>query len=221
MGFPNVDLYLVSRFIECFSNAKGNLDFYVSDIMEDRPDAERETIRLYLNGLRVTSDQKDRSSEKTLFVVPSWPMFDLPFPQIGVSLASEGTVERLLGDETGTKRTGTAIIGGVEVGFQDTEYGYWASGQWNVDVVCASKLEAVWLANLCRRFVLASFLDLDEMGVKEVTLSLADIRLEGEQLPVPVFGRRLSIIAGRVTHTWWEREYFDGVYGIGINKGLQ
>lgn len=206
MGFPNVDLFLCKTFAEQFAAVQDDPTDTLDDLFEDLTAAERTEIATYLQGSVFTRDLRNRHNEsddqRRIYIVPSFPMFDLPFPQIGVSLGSENTDTKFLGDYTG-EATAVTDTEGKTIAW-DIPHGYYASANWNIDVVCSTKDEAIWLSRLCQLFVCRSLADLDAAGVVEVAIATADMKLEQEHFPHIVFNRRV-MISGKAANTWKKR----------------
>jgi hypothetical protein len=92
----------------------------------------------------------------------------------------------------------------VEIdGYQLTEMGYFSHGSWQIDIVASTKQEAIWLTRCCQYFICRAQMDLARLGVTEIGISLADVRIEQELQPSIAFARGLTMTA-RVANTWYE-----------------
>lgn len=221
MGFPNVDKFLVRRFMEGFRAVQADPATVIDDLFEDLDELERADIGLYVSQRVVTDDIKERGDGlKHLYILPSFPLADEPFPQIGISLGNEADTERFIGNDIGEPPVEVKDAAGTIIAY-DIHKGYWASGSWNVDVVTATKDEAVWLSRFCQLFVCQAFDDLDKMGVHEVGVVLQDIKLNPDSAMQPnnIMVRGLRITAGKVANTWKIRVPAS-YYQTGINKAL-
>ena len=192
----------------------------IEDVFEDPSwtAARRAEIVTYLNGLEITDDLQERDDDKTyLYILPHFPRLDASFPQIAISTGSEGTAGRGLGDATGCS---TEVLDeSEEVVAYKHEYGYFATGQWNVDIVCKNPIEAEYLSILCRHVILDNLDSFATMGVLEIDLSLADLALAPDVQPVDMFARRLTMSA-KVAHTWYKQIVPLGEYKLGENTAL-
>lgn len=219
MGFPNVDLQLVKAFLAGFAAAKADPSV-LDNLFEDLDADDIAAIKQYLSSLTVTDDVRLRKDhQRYLYVLPNFPLSQLPFPQIGISLGQDDPAERFISDYTGDPvpvlDEDDVLIG------HDQEKGYLSQGNWNIDVVCATKPEAIWLSRLCQLFTCQAQDTLAQIGVIEVAVSLADIKLEPGQTTQPseIFNRGLRISA-KVANTWNKRIPLAGNYQTGINKAL-
>lgn len=217
MGFPNTDLFLCKKFEEQFAATQADPDFTVDDLFEDLDEGERLEITEYLQGLTFTQNLRERGEEQRyVYILPHFPMVDMPFPQIGISLGQESAAERFLGDYTG-EAIPVEDEDGKVIAF-DIPKGYYAAANWNIDIICPTKDEAVWLSRFCQLFVCRLLEELDAMGVVEVSIALADVTIPQEHLPHVLFNRRVTISA-KAANTWKKRvpaTYYD----TGINKAL-
>ena len=216
MGFPNVDTYLCKRFSEHFAETQNDPAGTIDDLFEDMDDAERMEVSEYLQATKFTRDTRDREKGRRVYIVPHFPMTDIPFPQIGISLGTESVSDKFIGDYTGESAPVEDCQSNV-VAF-DVPHGYYASASWNIDVLCPTKDETVWISRFCQLFVCRMLEDLDAMGVQEVTVSLADINIQSEQFPHTVFFRRITI-SGKTANTWKKR-IPNQAYKTGTNKAL-
>jgi len=220
MGFPNVDIFLCKIFAEKFPAVQDDPEFTIDDLFEDLTALERTEITTYLQDIVFTRNLRERhggdDEQRRVYIVPNFPMLDLPFPQIGVSLGSENTADKFLGDCTGDAVAVTDDNGNTIA--WDIPKGYYATANWNIDVVCPTKDEAIWIARLCQLFICQSLDDLDAIGVVEVTVSTADIKLEPEHFPHIVFNRRVMVSA-KAANTWKKR-VAEADYRAGDNLAL-
>lgn len=217
MGFPNVDLILRDLFVASFEEAKTRPEEVVADLFSDRSEAEQMDIVAYLVGRQYVGSVKDRDTGKRVYILPHFPSSELPFPQVGISHGDVDSTDRFVGDYTGTAvpipATGTPTHWLIE-------YGYYERSSWNIDVVAATKEEAIWLSRFCQYFVCQSLLDLGQKGIHEVDITPTDIRIEeGTMQPISAFVRRVRVIA-KTANTW--RKRIDAyTYETGINTALQ
>jgi hypothetical protein len=221
MGFPNVDIFLVNRIVARFQAIQPDPTEVVADLFEDLDDQTKAEISLYITRLRVTKDLKERGeeSQRYLYVLPHFPLADHPFPQVGISLGTEDTAEKFIGDYTG-EAVEVKDKTGVTIGW-DVVKGYFASAAWDIDVVCATKDEAIWISRFVQLFTLEALDDLDIVGVKQVSVALKDMRLVSDSVMQPntVFNRGVKVTAGMVANTWKKRVPVQ-TYGTGTNTGL-
>ena len=219
MGFPNVDMFLVKAFISGFQKLQSDPEFAINDLFEDLEQDDRAQIITYLNRLNVTKDLRDRDEKKKyLYIFPDFPLLGCPIPQIAISLGQEDTAEKFLGDAIGDNPE-PIMKGATQIGWT-IEKGYLAAASWNVDVVCATKEEAIWLSRCCQRFICEALNDLAGIGVIEVNITLADMRMEAQQLMQPgeMFNRTLRVTA-KVCNTW-KKLLPVSFYAEGINTAL-
>lgn len=197
MGFPNVDIFLSAKFIERFNEAKVNPTFIVSDLFDDLSVAEQAEIIEYIQRKNFTDDLRERTDSE-LFVFPSYPMFNVPLPQIGISLGSENTAEKffddVVGEATPYPETGDQTHWAIPKG-------YWAQADYQADIVCTTKDEVIWLSRFLQRFIMEELDTLDQIGVKEVAVSLQDTMLKSEHQPITAFSRSVRISC-KAANTW-------------------
>ena len=218
MGFPNVDIFLAKAFLDGFHAQQLDPTPAIADIFEDLDTDERGSIEQYLASLTVTGDVRDhKEHNRFLYVMPNFPLLGYPFPQIGISLGQESASDKFMGDYTGDP-VAVADSHGTVIGY-DQEKGYLAAGSWNIDIVCATKPEAAWLSRFCQYFICQSLTALSQIGVMEVAIALADMKLEAQQTmqPSEIFNRRLMVTA-KVANTWKIRLPLAGTYETGINE---
>jgi hypothetical protein len=215
MGFPNVDLLLVDIVEAGFLSTQINPDRNIADVFSDLPVISRQKIVDYIISRRFVTDIT-RREDNTIYIMPNFVMTGLPFPQIGISLGTDTATEQFLGNETGNTSIVTMANGNDEIA---TEYAYYSTASWQIDIVAATKPEVVWLSRLCQLFILLQTYSLDEMGVSELTISLNDLKLEPEHYPSIVFARSISIHA-KVYNSWLD--YQPAItYQTGINTAVQ
>lgn len=216
MGFPNVDMILKKIMVEEFKALQLNSSLAISDLFEDMTPAEQTRIANYLRSITITDDVRDRG-DRRLFILPHFPLIDLPLPQIGLSVGEESAGERVLGDYAG-EATPVADSDGTVIAW-DIPHGYFANGSWNIDIVTASKDETVWLSRLCQYFICRSLDDLDGYGIKEISLSLTDIKIEQQTMQPGDFFARSIRMTGKAANTWIKR-VSASYYQTGINLAL-
>ena len=217
MGFPNVDVFLVKTFLSSLRSLQTSPAGTIADLFEDLDADDRASIIQYVKSLTITGDVRERDERnKYLYVLPHFPLLGYPFPQIGISLGQEDTANKFIGDYTGEP---VAVIdsNGATIGY-DQEKGYLASGTWNIDVVCATKPESIWLSRMCQLFICQRLEELTALGVMEVNIALADLKLEAQQTMQPgeIFNRGIRVTA-RVANTWKKRLPPPNAYAVGKN----
>jgi len=217
MGFPNVDLILRDLFLADFQATKTTPEFAVADLFDDRSEEEQAEIVEYLISRRFTGSVQDRGDDRRVFILPHFPVSDLPFPQIGIYSGEVDGLDRLLGDYSGeseaVKNEDGEVIGWAQI------KGYWEVSSWNIDVVTATKDEAIWLARLCQYFICQSFQPLTEKGILEIDVMMTDLRPEKSTLqPLQYFVRGLKVRA-KVANTWKKRLPVS-YYETGVNLAL-
>lgn len=218
MGFPNVDKQLVKIFLQGFTDAQ-NLGLAIPDTFEDLDPEEQADIALYLSRRVVTNDIRERSAdERFLYIVPHFPIAGYPFPQIGISVGQESPGDKFLGDYVGETLEVTDAEGNV-IGW-DTVKGYFAAATYNIDVVCNTKDEAIWLSRLCQHFICQALGQLTEVGIMQVDISLTDPKIDPQAAtqPADIFTRTVTVSA-LVANTWKVRKPAY-TYATGVNKAL-
>lgn len=214
MGFPNVDIFLTSKLIERFAQAKADPSFIVPDLFDDLLEAEQSEIITYIERKNFTDDLRERTDSE-VFIFPSYPMFHIPLPQIGISLGNEDTADKffddVVGDATPYPLTGTQT-------HWDIPKGYWAQASYQADIVCTTKDEVIWLSRFVQRFIMEELDTLDQIGVKEVAVSLQDTMPKTEAQPTTAFSRVVRISC-KVANTWTKRIPVQ-FYESGMNLGL-
>lgn len=214
MGFPNVDIFLVKALNDGFKSVQMDTEFPVNDLFDDLDVQDRSDIATYIVRKDFTTDLRKRGGDQ-VFLMPHFPLLDMPLPQIGISLGQEDTAEKFLGDVVGEA---TPYPATGEQTHWDIPKGYWASARYQINIVAATKDETIWLARFVQRFICEKLDDLDQIGVKEVDISLADLKIEQDQVPMTVFSRGVSISC-KVANTWTKRvpaQY----YQTGVNLAL-
>lgn len=197
MGFPNVDIFLAAKFIERFSEAKADPAFIVPDLFDDLSVAEQAEITQYIQRKSFTDDLRERTDSE-VFIFPSYPMFTVPLPQIGISLGSENDAERFLDDSVGVS---TAYPDSTNQTHWLIPKGYWAAATYQCDIVATTKDEVIWLSRFVQRFIMEEQDTMDQIGVKEVSVSLQDTMIKSEHQPTTAFSRALRISC-KVANRW-------------------
>ena len=219
MGFPNVDKQLVKLIAAGFATAKADpnrMAFLVKDLFEDLTAAERSQVSTYVTRKAFQTDVREKKGDNA-YILPSFPLTDIPFPQIAISLGV-GESDRYMGDLTGESEP---ILDDQEnVTGWYIEKGYYERSTWDVHVVCATKDESIWLARLSQRFICEAFGQLAQVGINEVNIIMQDLRLEeGTMQPSTVFNRSIKLQA-TVSNTWKEQVGSNGTYAMGENAEL-
>ena len=220
MAFLDLDIYFVNTIAAFLQSVKDDqTNLVINDMFGGQSANFRAAVVQYLGSLEISTDLRDRESDDTrvLYILPSFTLADLPFPQISIYLGNEDSQDFMLGSETGGD-TLPVVVDGVTVGW-DVEQGYWAGVNYRADIVCGTKEETIWLSRLCQRAILDKILELDGMGVKEPRISLADLKLEQEQFPTMVFARGLMFVA-KSLNTWNLRIPATVDYETGTNTAL-
>jgi len=200
MGFPNVDIFLTAKLIERFNELKADPTFIVPDLFDDLSAAEQVEITEYIQRKNFTDDLRERTDSE-VFIFPSYPMFTVPLPQIGISLGNEDTEEKFFDDVVGQA---TPYPDAIDPTHWDIPKGYWAKANYQTDIVCTTKDEVVWLSRIVQRFIMEELDTLDQIGVKEVTVSLQDTMVKTEHQPTTAFSRTLRV-GCKVANTWTKR----------------
>jgi len=214
MGFPNIDKYLVKRFIENFSEIQFDDGFAINDTFDDMDSGQIAEIAMYLNRKTFTPDLRSRGGNQ-VFVFPHFPQLDMPLPQIGISLGQETASDHFLGDAAGNSTryplTGTQT-------HWDVPKIYIGAATYRIDVVTATKDEAIWLARMIQRFLCELQEELSNIGVYEMDIVLADLKLEQDQQPQTIFNRAVQINC-KIQNSWTKRIPME-TYQTGINTAL-
>jgi hypothetical protein len=214
MGFPNVDKYLVKLFFEKFAAAKTDGGFAINDTFDDLDAGEITEITAYINRKTFTGDLRKRDDGQ-VYILPHFPLLDMPLPQIGISLGQENTADKFLNDLLGESKPYPAT--GTQTHW-DIPKGYVASAIYRVDVVTATIDEAIWLARLVQRFICEAQDSLAGIGAYEIDITVADLKPEQEHLPQTVFNRAVQISC-KVQNSWTKRVPI-GDYATGTNVQL-
>jgi hypothetical protein len=200
MGFPNVDKYLVKLFFGKFAAAKADGGFAINDTFDDLDAGEIAEITAYISRKIFTSDLRKRDDGQ-VYILPHFPLLDMPLPQIGISLGQESTADRFLDDVAGDSTPYPAS--GTQTHW-DIPKVYFGAATYRIDVVTATKDEAIWLARLTQRFICEEQDDMAGIGIFEIDITLADLKLEQEHLPLTVFNRAVQINC-KVQNSWTKR----------------
>lgn len=214
MGFPNVDIYFSSKFIERFNEVKLDPTFLVGDLFDTLSEEERIEITTYIQRKNFTDDLR-QITDSEVFIFPSYPMLTVPLPQIGISLGNEDTKEKYLRDLVGDAKPYPAT--GTQTHW-DIPKGYWAAANYQADIVCTTKDEVIWLSRFLQRFIVEAQDELDLMGVKNISVSLQDTIIKTESQPTTAFSRTVRISCD-VANTWTKRVPVS-TYVAGENIGL-
>ena len=219
MAFNDVDLYLSDKLMETINELRGDDIYVLEDAFSGRPERELAALREYLGKLVLTDDvdHRKKDGEHVLYVLLSFPLADLPAPQICITLPTEQANDFPLG--AGVQDTEEATDGDGNVTGYVIRKGYFAQGQWNVDILAASKLEAIWLARMVQLTILRCLDDMDLNGVKNVSFNTVDLEIAQQQLPQLMFARRIQI-SGVVIQEWIEHQS-NGIYAEGVNLALE
>lgn len=215
MGFPNVDKILQNIFATKFAAVKLDPTYTISDLFEDQDAGQQAEIIAYIQRKQFVTDIRSRQ-DNTVYLITTFPMVDMPFPQISITLGQEDT-DRYMGDQTGQSDP-VLDDNGTQIGW-DIIKGFYAKSSWNISVVTATKDEAIWLSRLCELFIFQSMDDLDAAGVTEVNLSVADMRPEQDQQPMTVICRGIKMSA--TTMNSWTTRIPIATYQSGNNVALQ
>lgn len=220
MSVPNLDLTLIDLFKAAVEEVQdSDSQWVIDDLFADRSDDYLNGIKLYLSSVKVTSDMREREDgQRFLYVIPSFPMADMPFPQIGVYLAPEEVNDFFLGNSVGIETTEIKDASGTTIALEKTNGCFGQAAYW-ADIVANTKEEVIWLSRICQRSILVNLKGLEELGAMEIRISLGDLKLEQEHYPAMVFARRL-IFNCKLGITWTERIPLSGTYATGINKAL-
>lgn len=219
MAIPDVDLYLVDIIIELLNGAKGDLAYLIDDVFSLRPDSERASLREYLGGMEITDNVELRDDRKRfLYVIPSHPLMDVPFPQIAVTVPNEQINDFPLGNAPDDTPREVRDSSGEIIGY-DVSQSCFAAGQWHIEVVAGTKIETVWLSRLVQVAVLRNLDQMDQIGVKNITLGMMDLQLDPKQLPQLAYARRVQV-NGLTVHEWTTR-IKPSYYQTGVNLAVE
>lgn len=218
MGLLNLDLYLVDLFHDFINGVKNDDNCrMVDEIFADRPDQYREMVKGYLRSMNITKDLQDRArEERNIYILPSYPLRDLAFPQIAIHLADENTTDWFLGEMSSNPPAAISEPGFVG---WEIEHGCFAQARYQADIVANTPEESIWLARLCQRALLGNVRQMEAMGFIEMTVGMADIQLHPEHFPSQVFGRGV-FVNGKAGHTWTVR-IPQSTYQTGNNTALE
>lgn len=216
MGFTDLQTYFVDEFTAFLQAMQADATRYIiKDLFGTQTKERQAEVVNYIASLNISNDMTERPDQgKTLYILPSYPISNLPFPQIGVYLGADDTTDFYLGNYTGAPAT-PLMDGLTQIGWE-IENGHWSGVNYRIDVVANSPDESIWLARLCQRAILGKLMVLDGLGVKEPRISVQDQRLEQEQFPAMVFARSITFTA-KVAQTWKEILPYT-VYATGLNK---
>lgn len=214
MAFINLELYLRDLFAAALEEAR-NDDRVIADLFSDRPEDERFAAQQYVASRRVLTDMYEElgKGERGIYVTPSFPIGNLPFPQIGIYMGTEDSADHMVGQDTGAAPV-PVVQNEVTVAW-DIEKGYFAGINYRADIIANSKDEVIWLSRICQRALAKNILALEAKGVIEVRISAGDTKPEQEHFPTLIFSRAV-IVTGKALHTWTVRTPAYG-YELGNN----
>jgi hypothetical protein len=159
---------------------------------------------------------RKENEERVIYVIPSFLLFNLPFPQIGIYMGADDSQDFFCGQDVNGEPKPITKNGDIVA--WDYEKGYYAGVNYRADIIAGSKDEVIWLSRLCQRAIAANVPHLEKMGVVETRIGAADTKLEQEHFPALVFSRAV-IFTGKSLHTWSVRVPAYG-YETGINTAL-
>ena len=204
MGFPNVDKFLQRLVLAKLESLQDMPEETVADLFECLDAEEQAEICLYLTRLHPTKDIRYRDErKKVLYVLPHFPLAGHPFPQIGISVGTEGTADKILGSNTGNTRERRDAQGNL-VGWK-VEKGCLAHGGWQLDVIAHTKDETVWLSRICQLAITEALDELTALGVWDVSIEVGDVRPDEQATmqPAEIFVRTVRVSA-TVANTWYK-----------------
>jgi hypothetical protein len=214
MGFPNVDIFLVKKLLERFEETQRTPKFFIGDTFDDLDPGRQAEITTYITRKTFTDDLRNRG-ENRVAIFPHFPMFDMTFPQIGISLGQESPGDTFVGDSAGESTpfpaTGTPT-------HWDIPKLYLGAAMYRIDIVTATKDEAIWLSRLVQRFICEEQESLAAIGAFDIGITIADLKLEQDQQPLTVFNRAVQINC-KVMNRWTKRVPV-GTYETGVNNGV-
>jgi hypothetical protein len=215
--FISLDLHFVELFSTFIETAKNDGGLIVSDLFADRPEEERAAIMKYLTRHSIITDmtQMCEDDENVIYVIPSFPLTNFPMPQIGVYMGPETSSDFFVGNNLG--KSWPVMKDNATIGY-DNAKGYYANVNYRADVVCLSKLEAIWLGKLCQRALAGDIPALEGMDITEHVISAVDTQLENVQFPALVFSRAVTY-SGKALQ-WWKERVPTFQFQEGINKAL-
>lgn len=214
MGFPNVDKILIRLFKAEFAAIKLDPAFIITDTFTDLDESEQNSILQYLVRKTFTDELRDRGDAK-VYLTTSFPMLDMPLPQISITLGQEDT-DRYMGDQVGTS-TPVLDTDGNTIAW-DVLKGFYARSNWSIAVVAATKDETIWLSRLCERIIFDNMNTLELEGVAEVSLTMADHRLDPQHQPMTASNRTIRMTA--LTMNSYRKRIPASVYATGNNTAL-
>jgi hypothetical protein len=214
MGFPNIDKILVAIFKAKFDALKAAPEFTINDLFEDLSAGERAEITAYIQKKQFHTDIRDRK-DSAVFLMATFPMIELPMPQISITLGQEDT-DRYMGDQTGISEP-VLDTDGATIAW-DIIKGFYSKANWTISIVTTTKDEAIWLTRLCQHTIFESMLDFEAAGITEVTISTADMRLEQDQQPLTIFNRTIRLTATVINS--WKKRVPATTYKTGNNTAL-
>lgn len=219
-GFLNLDLYLVELFCLYLNWVRNDPEHTaIADVFGKHTPEYRGRIASYLASLNITTDIREREEGvRYLYILPSFPMADLPFPQIGIYLGEEVETDHYLGDIVTDEQITITGPGGEPIAV-DNIYGECSQATYRADVLDNSKEAVVWLSRLCQRAIISKKSELSQLGAQEINMSLSDLKIEQEQFPTVAFGRALTVTS-KIVQTWKKREPIY-TYGEGVNTALE
>jgi hypothetical protein len=221
VSIPNFDLILQELFKAAIEELQQvGTEWIVDDLFSDRTLNYRDAITQYVNGITVTDDIREREhGRRFLYAIPSFPMADVPFPQIGTYLAPEELSDFFIGDSIGIESTEIRNGAGTVTAIEHTHGCFGQATYWS-DIIANTKEEVIWLSRICQRKLLTNLRNLEAQGAMDVRISLGDMKLEQEHYPAMVFARRL-IFSCKLGITWTDRVPINGTYQTGINTALE
>ena len=125
-------------------------------------------------------------------------------------------MDRYLGDISDDAEPVTDATGAVVA--WDVIKGYFAPGNWKINIVCATKDEAIWLTRCCQYFICLDLMELERKGLIEASISVMDMQPSPGQAPMNVCCRAINL-TGKVTNSWKVRILAES-FALGINAAL-
>lgn len=218
MGFPNVDIFLYRTILTKLKSYQDMENYRLEQTFDDLDETDLAEIRTFLAALHLTDNTRDKT-DNSLYVMPTYPLVDLLAPQICVTVGSEDTAGRVLGDETGEDAAAVVDGDGKTIAW-DLDRGYWGSGMWMIQITAETKLAVIWLSRLCQQALVDSFQAMDGLGIKEVSIAVADLRPDPQYYPQNFFARGIKVNAGKVANTWKTRVQAS-YYETGVNLAIE
>jgi hypothetical protein len=199
MAILDVDLLLFQIIEQFFLEVQRDRRL-IEEIFEYRTETERDMIADYLAQHSMTQDIRNADEDNPfIYLIPSFPMMDIPLRQICIYVASEGQTDHMLGSDTGQSTVRTDVNGN-RIGV-DAVMGAYVHGSYIIDVVSQSKEETVILNRLCYVAILKGLEALESYGVMDTSLTIADAMLDPQYTPIMALSRRMTF-AATVLHTW-------------------